>query len=536
MQVSPQGIPHRRGDPASEGLGAPAPSDPPGGWPALRRDGPGRRPAARAAPPDLSTDALRTKALESLDEDMYAASSRPAIRSRRQAVAELLRPWNLEPFPLTPAKVLRLAASLKAGGYRSASSVLSQYRVDAERRGDLLDGPVARAFADAGRSCRRGLGPVTKARPLPLERFAELPATPVPWVTGGPLGSRNALVVGAWWMARETELANARAALATITVQDGVTAELVLPATKADLEALGVSRAHGCTCGHGPPRADCPAHALWDQLLLLRRAFGSRHAGGSPDRDLPLFPTRDGQPVSKAAMAATIVEGARLLGVPTSNADQTERVSGHSLRPTGAQSMARMGVDTWSIQLLGRWGSAAVHGYIREAAVSAAAARARSAYVARGLSELVAEVGAAAPTRESSELTEQKVREIVAGWWPTAQRGWRASLVAEVLDAVSRAPPARSESRGAGASSSTSSSSSTSGAPSTAAAPAPPPAAGPADTVSSAASGKRHKVLVGPPTLAAAAWVTACGWRFGRYGLGRPSEPADAWCAKCFRF
>ena len=45
----------------------------------------------------------------------------------------------------------------------------------------------------------------------------------------------------------------------------------------------------------------------------------------------------------------------------------------------------------------------------------------------------------------------------------------------------------------------------------------------------------RHKVHVGPPALAAATWVTACGWRFGRYGLARPSAPADAWCAKCYR-
>ena len=43
-----------------------------------------------------------------------------------------------------------------------------------------------------------------------------------------------------------------------------------------------------------------------------------------------------------------------------------QKVAGHSLRVTEAQGLAKLGLDTWAIQLLGRWGSGRVRGYIRE--------------------------------------------------------------------------------------------------------------------------------------------------------------------------
>ena len=42
------------------------------------------------------------------------------------------------------------------------------------------------------------------------------------------------------------------------------------------------------------------------------------------------------------------------------------------LRATGAQGLARRGVDLWAIQLLGRWGSDAVRSYVREVALERA--------------------------------------------------------------------------------------------------------------------------------------------------------------------
>ena len=51
--------------------------------------------------------------------------------------------------------------------------------------------------------------------------------------------------------------------------------------------------------------------------------------------------------------------------------DGSERISGHSLRVTGAQGLAGRGWNLWTVQLLGRWGSDSVKGYFREAPLQA---------------------------------------------------------------------------------------------------------------------------------------------------------------------
>ena len=146
---------------------------------------------------------------------------------------------------------------------------------------------------------------------------------------------------------------------------DGRVVRWSLPASKTDTEARGVARAHGCSCSVGAP-ASCPFCAVVAQLARLQTLFPHRWAGGVADADLPLFPTLEGAVVTKDRMAATIVEAAKRLKVPLASADRSARVSGHSLRVTGAQGLARAGVDVWAIQLLGRWGSSAVLEYIRE--------------------------------------------------------------------------------------------------------------------------------------------------------------------------
>jgi len=358
----------------------------------------------------------------------------------------------------------------------------------------------------------------------------QLPASPAQWVKGGPLAPRNMLVIGSWWMMRETELANTRALLAKVTAHGGTIGELTLPATKTDAQALGATSAHGCTCGLGSPRADCPAHALWDQLLFLTKRFPSRFRQGVPDASLPLFPTAAGTPASKEAMTATIVEGARLLGCPLRNTDASARVSGHSLRPTGAQGLARLGVDAWSIQLIGRWGSSTVMTYIREAAVDAAAARARATVVQHSLPDMLQSLRGAAPTAAPAEVTEARVKQILDDWGCAAQNSWRSSLLEELRDAaLTRAPASPTSS---------SSESSTSTRDST---PAPSPPCLLPDRVTHVKSnttrgGLKHRVVVGPPSLPTSGWITACGWRFGHAGAAAQEAGAeDRPCMKCLR-
>ena len=180
-------------------------------------------------------------------------------------------------MPLSVDKVLWLAAGLKARRYRSAASVLSQIRVGAERGGQDITSGLRRTFADAARSCRRGLGPVVSAKPLEFEDLRSLPVSPDPWRVHGPIGPAAAMIVGAWWLLRETEAANLRAAHVVFSNTRGVlTVELMLPASKGDQEARGVTRAQSCICRSRDRRPDCPAHAALRQMSLLRaRSFPS---------------------------------------------------------------------------------------------------------------------------------------------------------------------------------------------------------------------------------------------------------------------
>ena len=84
------------------------------------------------------------------------------------------------------------------------------------------------------------------------------------------------------------------------------------------------------------------------------------------DLELPFFPDEQGGVVAKDVMTATIREAGRRLKVKASSADGSEKLTGHSLRVTGAQGLARAGLEVWAIQLLGRWGSQTVLDYVRE--------------------------------------------------------------------------------------------------------------------------------------------------------------------------
>ena len=69
-------------------------------------------------------------------------------------------------------------------------------------------------------------------------------------------------------------------------------------------------------------------------------------------------------------MTSTIVGAARRLGM-ADLPDGSQRVTGHSLRSTGAQGLVLLGWRTDAVQLMGRWQSEAVKRYTRDAALHA---------------------------------------------------------------------------------------------------------------------------------------------------------------------
>ena len=303
-----------------------------------------------------------------------------------------------------------LAASLKAGGYASASAYLATYKVEAERQGFAWPPALQRAIKDFSRSCDRGKGGPKRARPLDFAALGDLPWPPEPWVSDGPVNPRAAMIVGCWWLTREVELANAQMSHVEVTVaasgpkRGTPIAKWFLPASKTDTAALGVARSHRCTCTPGSPSPSCPSHVMLAHLHHLKRAFPEHWVDDRPRAGFPLFPTASGDPVSKTAMVATIQHAAGLQGIPLRAPDWSEQVSGHSLRVTGAQGLAQLGWHLWAVQLIGRWGSEVVRQYLRDAPLLSPAPQ----HAAQDLDSIVASVVAKLSSTSEAD-TQQAV-------------------------------------------------------------------------------------------------------------------------------
>ena len=66
-------------------------------------------------------------------------------------------------------------------------------------------------------------------------------------------------------------------------------------------------------------------------------------------------------------MVLTIEHIAELLGEPLVDVQGIRRFGGHTLRVTGARTLAGMGIDLMLIQLMARWSSDVVLRYVAEA-------------------------------------------------------------------------------------------------------------------------------------------------------------------------
>ena len=339
--------------------------------PGLRELAPGRRERRRARSPDLDTLEKQRVALKDLEKDTKASSTQASDDSRMATIAGWLQKWGLNLYPPSVATFKAVAATLKAGAYRSAPVYLQVYRSTAERLGYDISPLIVRDLKAYKRSCLRGLGGPIRPRPLPLEALGSLCSRRDPWVEGGPLNPRAAVIAGSWWLCREVELSATRARLLELDLplSGKPSVRWHLPASKTDTEAVGMARTLRCCC-ESVGISSCPVHCLWDHWCFLEHKFPARFKSGVPDWDLPLFPSVAGAVVSNNSMAKTIVQAAIKLGIPLAAPDESERVSGHSLRVTGAQGLARLGWDLWAIQLHGRWQSDVVKHYVREAHLS----------------------------------------------------------------------------------------------------------------------------------------------------------------------
>ena len=257
------------------------------------------------------------------------------------------------PFPLTPSHIHTVMGALKLAGYRSAAQYLEVAKQHHISEGHAWSEQLHQAYQAAKRSCQRGLGPAKQAQALPLDKVADF-QSPLPVAASGPTHPGRSTVIASWWMLREIEASRSKVEHLSFNHADR-TVTWLLPSSKTDFVALGASRRHACACS-AMDRALCPYHCLLAQVE------------GKPPTS-PVFTDANGCPPSKSGWSDTFQCLAAYLGLAVTHRNGARAFTGHSARATGAQFMAVKGIELWRIQIFGRWGSAIVLQYLRNAPV-----------------------------------------------------------------------------------------------------------------------------------------------------------------------
>ena len=248
--------------------------------------------------------------MDALLRDMTAVSARAGCNSLWKTWVTFHEAWfnhEVPVLPITAASLLSVAASCKAGRYKSFPVYLSKAKEHHIQAGHAWTDSLALAARKATTSVLRGLGAARQSAPFDVPR-AIITASTLEIPAGGPLGWQHMIVVGVAFIMREIELAYAQ--VQHVQLDDvNLKVSLRLPVSKRDYRALGCTRTLACLCQtDGPVRADCAYHAVLAQVQLLHDHFGQDFPDG-----LPLFPTAAGEHVGKAIVVRLLVDTGRTL-------------------------------------------------------------------------------------------------------------------------------------------------------------------------------------------------------------------------------
>ena len=201
-----------------------------------------------------------------------------------------------------------------------------------------------------------------------------------------------------------------------------------------------------------------------------------------------------------------------------------------------------LGVDTFSVQLLGRSGSTAVQGYMGEASISRTAAQVRSTRVGNALAgftggsldQALSERGLARPVLHLPPDLEQEAPEELQPDHVNPRSGHQ--LAQEQTDQQERGEGPKQPSTPTSSSSSSSSSASP-GEPEPEEVQEDIGSIDPDTLVCNVKTRTLHKILVGPPVDDTSLWITVCGWRFGKTRNKTAGQPelAQTKCGHCWR-
>ena len=327
------------------------------------------------------------KAVKEFEDDKMAASSLGSHNSRVKWWENRATAAGMLSFPLQRSSIRHAGVMLKAGQYRSAAIYLSAMKREHIARGHEWSDSLSQEVKDAIRSCTRGLGPDKRSLAFDLMQVAKIEELKP--VAGGPRLPKDTVVLFSLFACREIEAALTRREHVQVesSARGCGVVTLHLPASKTDPKGDGVTRRQGCACSLD--LGLCPVAAA-RRLLAV-----AENDSGRPDS--PFLATEGvGEAPTKAAMVETFRLVAGAVGM---SEDQRKALTGHALRATGAQFMARRGIEYYKIQLYCRWGSETILKYLRDAPLE-------------GAEDWVAESVAVEPSVE--EVIEQSVHSVAS--------------------------------------------------------------------------------------------------------------------------
>jgi len=300
---------------------------------------------------------------------------RAEVESTRVSSAARLKAWHLLAAaagfsgPLTALYVQTVVGALLRARYRSAQSYFQAAKREHILRYKTWDADLDLIIsAQVSRACARGQGPPARASPFPLvsvgkakelhpERFANLTLA-----EGSPAHPYQCAVIATWALLREIEVSNVT--LADVkTSSSHLTFTIMVPASKADVTALGSSITLYCVC-HLQLTMICPYCVGRAHLRHLVSLHGSDPASfGST----PLFPTMTGTWPTKQGVVQSISSLAAAANEAPSTRRGASKWGGHAFRRGGAHLLAALGLSREDIKAIARHSSNAIDGYLEGA-------------------------------------------------------------------------------------------------------------------------------------------------------------------------
>ena len=308
----------------------------------------------------------RQQALDTYEARTRAESSHSSVKSLWKTWQAIHNEWyghddiDHPVLPLTPDSIKAVSAALIKGNYRSVANYISVAKDEHTRRFEWTS-MLAREQRKANAAGSRGLGPSHQTAEMPVPQ-AFVAARTTSESPTDPVGTANMVACASFYILREIEVSLLLHRCVTLDLHREQVS-LLLPASKTDPAAHSTTRTWGCVC-EGDLTIACPFHSLKQQLELLRRTFGD--PDGQLPSDLPLFPDRDGNTMTKENMVKLVERLAHECRLETTATDGRPAFGGHVWRLSGARHLSRIGVPTHIIKLLARWASDVIDHYLQD--------------------------------------------------------------------------------------------------------------------------------------------------------------------------